>query len=161
MLGIHFKTTINQSARTNWSAVTGRIRTIAHDACYREFSLDRCVLNVHNYLLATAWFTAQVLPIPEESTRQINTAIAWHLWRGEIFRMSLYELQQNKRHGEWGLLNVAAKGRALFAYCLQAQNSHTGPMTAEWLSKWKLVPPYNNLQQCNKNSGMSRLLTPF
>jgi hypothetical protein len=161
MLGLHFTTTINQSVRTNWSAVTGRIRTIARDACYTELSLDRRVLCVHNYLLATAWFTEQVLPIPEDSTRQINTIIAWHLWRGEIFRKPLYKLQQNKRHGECGLLNVAPKGRALFAYCLQAQSSHTGSMTAEWLSKWKLVPPYNNLQQCNKNSGMSRLLTPL
>jgi hypothetical protein len=37
---------------------------------------------VHTYMLARAWFTAQVFPLPSNCERQINTTISWFSWRG-------------------------------------------------------------------------------
>jgi len=57
-------TTIQHSAVNSWRTVIGKIRTMARDAYSRTLSLDQRVLYVHNYLLATGWYTAQILPPP-------------------------------------------------------------------------------------------------
>ena len=126
---IHFKTTVNQSAHRSWTTVTGRIRSMARVAYYRELSLDKRMLYVHNYLLATAWYKAQIFPMPEACTRQVNSAIAWYLWRGDIFRVPSSTFQRRKRQGRWKLLHVAAKSRTLLFFRLRAQSQGTGSLT--------------------------------
>lgn len=122
--------------------MTGKIRSLARDAYYKELCLDRRVLYVHNYLVATAWYTAQILPMPEACTRQVNSSIAWYLWRGDIFRLPLSTLQRRKRQ-ECDLLDVA-KSRALFFFRLRAQSQDTGSLTSEGHRKWDLLMPYTN-----------------
>jgi hypothetical protein len=82
ILGICFTSTVNQSAVVSWAQVTGRIRSMTRDAYYRELCLARRILFIHCYVLATAWYMAQIFPIPADCIRQINSAIAWYLWRG-------------------------------------------------------------------------------
>ena len=57
-------TTIHQTAINIWRTVIDKIITQARDAYSRTLSLDQRVLYVHNYLLAKAWYTAQILPLP-------------------------------------------------------------------------------------------------
>jgi hypothetical protein len=64
ILGIKMTTTIQQSAINNWRTVIGKIRAQARDAYSRTLSLYQRVLYVHNYLLAKALYTAQILPPP-------------------------------------------------------------------------------------------------
>jgi hypothetical protein len=102
ILGTHFTTTIRQSAYKSWSIVTGRVRSLARDAFYRELCLDKRILYVHIYLLGTAWYRSQIISMPDVCTRQVNSAIAWYIWRGEIFRIPLSTLQRRKRQcGYW------------------------------------------------------------
>jgi hypothetical protein len=89
ILGIQFTNTVRQSAQKSWSTLTDGIRAHAREAYSREINLHQRIQYVQNFLLARAWFTAQVFPLPKGCERQINTAVAWFLWRGEIFRVPL------------------------------------------------------------------------
>ena len=64
ILGIKMTTTIHQSAINSWRKIIGKIRAQSRDAYSRTLSLDKRVFYVHNYLLAKAWYTAQILPPP-------------------------------------------------------------------------------------------------
>jgi hypothetical protein len=90
ILGVHMHNIISKSANNSWSAVTGRIRAQARHAYNRDLALDQRILYVHNFLLARAWYIAQIFPPPEECVRQIHSAISWYIWRGEIFKADLH-----------------------------------------------------------------------
>ena len=96
ILGVRMHNSVSQSANNNWSAVTGRIRAQTLDAYSRDLCLGQRIQYVHNFLLANAWYTAQIFPPPDEHVRQLNTAISWYLWRGEIFKVPLSSLQRPK-----------------------------------------------------------------
>jgi len=81
--------------------------------------------------------------MPEACTRQVNSAIAWYLWHGDIFRLPLSTFQRGKWRG-WNLLDVATKSRALFFFRLLAQSQDAGSLTSEGLRKWDLLMPYTN-----------------
>jgi hypothetical protein len=143
ILGICFTSTVNQSARISWSQVTGgynqwlMMPTIGN-------CLDRRILHVHSYVLATAWYTAQIFLIPAECVRQINSATAWHLWRGEVFRVPMSTLLREKQHGGWDLVNIAAKSQILFFCCLHMLSNCDGMLTHDWLRSWTLHKPASN-----------------
>jgi hypothetical protein len=111
ILGIRFTASINQTALANWDVVTGRIRSLTRDAYYRDLRLAWRITYIHCYVLASAWYIAQIFPIPDTNVRQINSVLAWYLWRGDIFRVPLSTLLRDKRHSGWGLVDLAAKSR--------------------------------------------------
>jgi hypothetical protein len=110
----------------------------------QELSLDQRILYVHNFLLARAWYTAQIFQPPDDCIRQLNTAVFWYLWRGDIFRVPLSTFYQHKEHGGWELTHVAANSCALLLYRLGIQGQKTGLITAGWLKKWNLLKPCKN-----------------
>jgi len=75
----YFTPSVRQTIQKNWAMVTGRIRGLALAAYYGELCLDKLILYVHTYILATAWYTAQILPMPETCVKQVNTATALYL----------------------------------------------------------------------------------
>jgi hypothetical protein len=85
ILGVQMHNTVSQSANNSWTAVTGKIRAQAREAYNRDLCLDQRIQYTDNFLLAKAWYTAQIFPAPEACVRQLNTAIAWYIWHGEIF----------------------------------------------------------------------------
>jgi len=149
ILGIHFTPSIQQTIHKNWAIKTNRIRGMAKAAYYREICLDKRISYVHAYILATAWYIAQILPLPTNCVRQINMAITWYIWRGEIFRVPLSTLQLPKKEGGWGLIDIEAKCKTLCVCRMRATRNDRGEITAEWLQKWVLTrqeenPPYVN-----------------
>jgi hypothetical protein len=144
ILGIHFASTVTQSAIFSWAQVTGQIRSMTRDAYYRELCLARRILYIHCYVLAMAWYTAQIFPIPAECIRQINSAIAWYLWRGEVFRVPMSTLLRENRNGGWDLVNLAAKSRTLFICRLNEHSKCDGMLTHDWFRHWKLQKPALN-----------------
>ena len=76
---------------------------------------QRCqVVNI--YLASTIWYTAQVLPLPPQFTKQINTEIGKFLFRGRITmgRLTLAELSRPEKDGGLGLVNIQNKADSLF-----------------------------------------------
>ena len=131
ILGIHYTITVHQSAKNNWTTVTGNIGAQTRNAYNRDLCLDKRIMYVHNFLLTKTWNTAQIFRKPEDRKRQISMVIAWFLWQGDIFRVPLSTLQQQKQQGVWGFINIAAKIRALFFYRLQPQGQENATITTE------------------------------
>jgi hypothetical protein len=134
ILGITFRETVEGSTSDTWSLVTNAVKVMTKAQYYRELCLKHRVQFVHVYLLAKLWYCAQVLPITAEALRQINTTIAWFVWKGSIFRVPLSTLYPLE--GSLGLIDVRAKCHALYlnrSFCLQ-----NGPVsfTTEWIEKW-------------------------
>jgi len=111
ILGFKLTNRSNISNKEHWCSVISQVRAAAQDAYYRKLRLDMRIRYVHEYLLAKLWHSAQIFPIPIDGVRQLNTAISWYLWRGEIFRVPLSTLQRSRDAGGWNLTNVWAKSR--------------------------------------------------
>jgi len=62
VLSIKITTTIEESAIKIWRTEIGEKRNQARDTNSRTLCLDQIVLYIHNYLLAKAWYTAQIMP---------------------------------------------------------------------------------------------------
>ena len=97
IMGVRMHNTVSQSVNNSRTAVTGKIRAQARDAFNRDLCLDQRVQYTHNYLLAKAWYTAQIFPPPEACVRHLNTAIAWYIRHGEIFKVPLVNITKTKR----------------------------------------------------------------
>ena len=138
ILGLHITRTIQTSSLRSWTLTTAKIRAQAHEAYYRELSLDKWIQYVHSHLMARIWFLAKIYPTPEVCVRQLNSTIAWFLWRGDIFRVPLSTLQRRKEEGGWGLKHLTAKSHALLLNRLRTQRSRQGTVTTEWLREWGL-----------------------
>jgi len=138
ILGFKFGNNINIASKATWCSIITQARAAAQDAYYRELSLDMRIQYVHSYLLAKIWYAAQIYPITTDGIRRLNTAIAWFLWRGEIFRVPLSTLQRGRDEGGWKLVNIWAKSRSPFIHRLQAQGQHGSTLTAAWLMKWDI-----------------------
>jgi hypothetical protein len=80
VMAVHFTSSIYRSADTNWAIVAGQIRTQAKDAYIRKPCMENRIQYIHNYLLARAWYMAQILPMPEGYRRQIDNAITEYQW---------------------------------------------------------------------------------
>jgi hypothetical protein len=52
--------------------------------------MDKRIQYIHNYLVARAWYMAQILPMPEGYWRQIDNAVAWYFWRVQLPRSTVH-----------------------------------------------------------------------
>jgi len=141
IVGFKLTNRSNKSNKEHWCNVISKVRAVAQDAYHMKLSLDMRIGCVHEYLLAKIWYSAQIFPIPIDSVRQINTAIAWFLWRGEIFRVYQSTLQRNGDGGGW---NLTAKSRTIFIQRLRAQGERVGSVTAAWMAKWNILTEVQN-----------------
>ena len=64
VLGIQVTSTVRKSAASSWATVTDNIRRQARDAYCRDLAFNQRIRYVKTYLLAKAWYTAQVFPPP-------------------------------------------------------------------------------------------------
>jgi hypothetical protein len=144
ILRFHITTMVNASGKMSWSKVTARIRAHARDTYQRELSLDNRIRYVHDYLMAKAWYIAQIFPPPDDCVKQLNTTLSWFIWKGDIFRVPLSTLQRRKGAEGWGLINLQAKCLALFIHRIRTQGQQTGTITTEWLKKWNLIKQSTN-----------------
>jgi hypothetical protein len=147
ILGVTFQSSIQNSAITSWRKVTDAIKAQAKDMYGRELLLHQRILHANVYLLAKAWFLAQILPPPTDAIRQINTVLSWCVWKGSIFRVPLFTLQLHKTQEGWGLLHLEAKCRMLLLCRMDDQGRQQGTPTERWLTMWSLRrrganPPY-------------------
>ena len=53
-------------------------------------------------------------------------------------------LHKKKKDGSWDLINMKAKGRALFLRCMRTQCQGSGTVTSEWIGTWDLETQSNN-----------------
>jgi hypothetical protein len=148
ILGINFWATTDQTTRDTWSRITGKVRMQAKKAYDRDPCLAHRIQYVHKCLLEKLWYTAQILPLARPYTQQLTTAVTWYIWKGSIFRVKLSTLQRPKRMGGMGLIDIAAKCRALLLGRVYRQGHNDKTVTAAWMRYWNLTgrrenPPHD------------------
>ena len=125
ILGFHFSNSVNSTDAESWSSVIVCVRATAQTVCCRDLAtaqtvccrnlaLDKRIAFLHDYLLAKIRYVSQIFPTPPDKIRQINTTIAWFIWKGKIFRVPLSTLQQGETGGGWNLVTAEAQCRALY-----------------------------------------------
>jgi len=57
-LGFHITSEVQDSAHKSWTINMARIRAQAQDAYCRDWSLDKSIQYVHDYLMARVWYLA-------------------------------------------------------------------------------------------------------
>jgi hypothetical protein len=137
ILGMQMTTSTNPSANRSWVLIAGTIRAQAREAYYKTLNVKQRLLYVENYLLAKAWYVAQISPPPTPGVclRQIRMAITWYIWREDIFRVPLSTLCMKREAGGWNLTNVEAKCRTLLIIRLQLQGRIAGKIMNWWLKR--------------------------
>jgi len=131
-------TNIQGSATKSWAMLTAKIRAQVQETYHRALILEHRIRYVNHFFVACAWFTTQIPPPLTDYVRQINTAIAWFLGRGAIFRVPLSTLQRPKGSGGRSLIHIMAKFMTLFMLRMEKQGRRTDTFTADWLTKWRL-----------------------
>jgi len=137
VLGFNMQKSIDRAGKSSWARITNVVRIQARETYGKDLNLAQCIQYVQVYLLANLCHTAQVFPFPRECSRQITSAIAWFLWHGAIFRVSISTLQR-KKDGGLELCDVEAKSRALLISRMWTQGKLTGTFPAEWQEYWNL-----------------------
>jgi hypothetical protein len=146
VFNFRLKNSIAQSRVSSSARITNTIRTQAIDAYSRNLGMAQRIKCVHVYLLAKLWHTVQIFTPPEECVQQIVKAMAWYIWRGAIFRVPVSTLQRRKDERGWGLIDVAAKCRALLLTRFWTQGRRERSVSAEWQKYWKLQKHVANPQ---------------
>jgi len=115
-----------------------KIRAQAAENYHRALNLESRIRCVNEVLLATAWYTTQILAAATECVRQINAALPYFIWKGAIFKVPLSTLQKPKDSGGRALIRIMAKGMALFVLRMERQKQQSGTFATDWLNKWRL-----------------------
>jgi hypothetical protein len=138
ILGFQIKSTVRESAFTNWTKTTAIIRTQAHENYWRTMTLDVRIKYVREHLVVRAWYVAQIYPPPEVRMRQLNTKISWFIWNSDISHVPLFTLYQPKEVWGCDLINFSAKSHALLLYGMRQNMMKQGTITWAWLWTWGL-----------------------
>jgi hypothetical protein len=94
VLGINFTNTIRLSAANSWTHLAQNIRIQSQDAYYRELSLHQRVQYVNIYLLAKAWYTAQVFQAANERyPANRHSSFLVHMARTNVSSANVHALQ--------------------------------------------------------------------
>jgi hypothetical protein len=136
IFGITFHRKTEQTIAHNWAIRMRIIKTQARELYSRNLGLHHRIQYVHGYLLARAWYFAQIMPMNVNTVRQINTTINWFIWNGKIFKVPLRTLQRPKKDGGWDLVNNDAKSKALHYRRMKLQGQMKGTFMAEWQRHW-------------------------
>jgi len=144
IIGFRFMSTVARSGNVTRSRVTRKVKALARDVYVRDLFLTQSIQYVHTLLLSKIWHKTQIFPAAKEQERQLLTAISWYIWRDAIFRVSLSTLQRWTGDGYLGLIDVAAKCRAIFLTRFWAVVERDGSLTAECLNVWALLSSRTN-----------------
>jgi hypothetical protein len=153
ILGIIFWATIDQTTRDTWARIGGKVRMQAKKAYDRDPCLARRIQYVHICLLAKLWYTAQITPLARPYTQQLTAGVKWYIWKEAAFTVKLSTLQRPKRMGGMGLIDIAAKCRALLLCRMYLQGHNDRMFTAAWIRYCNLAGRQENPPQAMQIPG--------
>jgi hypothetical protein len=150
ILEFKIKSIVRESVLAGWTKTIAIIKTQAQENYCRTMTLDMRIKYVHEYLMARAWYIAQIYPPPEAYVRQMNTTISWFIWKGDIFCVPLSTLYRREEQGGWDLINFFAKIQAFFLYRMRQNMMEGRTITWAWLRTWSLSakgtnPPFRDV----------------
>ena len=115
IFGVTMCSTYEQILQENWSKVNRK-----YEQCINAWKLrlldtiQQRVQVVNTFAMSKLWNLAQVLPLPEEWAKRIDTTTRNYVWRGMLEKLPLEEISNPVEKGGLGLPSLRRKARALF-----------------------------------------------
>jgi len=140
--------TIVETTRCSWYSFVTHTRHSLCSAFLRDLNLLKCVPCFNIFQFSRLWYQTQILRIVNEELRHINSATAWFIYSGSVFRMPLSIVYLEPREEGLGLIDVKAKSITFFLnqciWLLQGGATLTG----EWIELWNRTIAKVNLLIC-------------
>ena len=106
--------TYKDTATKTWKRVVRGFEQVLFSWESRQLeTLSQRVQVVRTFALSKLYYVAQVLPLPAEHRRKVESRISSFVFRGRHERLSLSELENTCENGGLGLPNIAVKADAL------------------------------------------------
>jgi hypothetical protein len=122
ILEVTFWGTTRQAMDDTWARSAEKLRIQAKKPYDRDACLTHRMRYVNTHLLFKLWYIAQILPTLRTYTQQITGAIAWYIWKGAVFKVSITTLQRPKSMGGWEMTHTEAKCNALLLCRMYTQS---------------------------------------
>ena len=104
----------NETVKQTWELVLrGLQKTLFSWGSRALNTLQQRVEVLQTFALSKLWYSAQVLPLPAQMVKKIESASSAFIFRGRPERLKLAELQNPKEEGGLGLVCVATKAECL------------------------------------------------
>jgi hypothetical protein len=92
-----FHVTIAETTRCAWSSIVTHNRHSLCSAFRRDLHCLQRVRYVNIFQLSQLWYQTKILRTVNEDLPHINSAMAWYIWSGSIFRVPLLTLYLEPR----------------------------------------------------------------
>ena len=114
VLGLIVCPKYSDTVKFTWEAVLHSLQTTLISWGSRALcTLQQRVQVLQTFALSKLWYAAQVLPLPDNIVKKIESASSTFIFRGRPERLKLAELQNTKERGGLGLVCVATKAECL------------------------------------------------
>ena len=114
VLGLIVCPKYSDTVRLTWEAVLRSLQiTLISWGSRSLCTLQQRVQVLQTFALSKLWYAAQVLPLPTNIVKKIESASSAFIFRGRPERLKLAELQNTKEKGGLGLVCVATKAECL------------------------------------------------
>ena len=124
-----------------WPAMLEKVRRTAVLFSKAHLTLRGKIAVANNHLIPLTTFVAQLVPIPEKTTKEVLTCIRDFIWNGKKSKVSLEELYKPIELGGLGLINLNCFYQSLQAkWVCRLLDPH--PLPWKPLARWALSNVY-------------------
>ena len=115
IFGVTMCPTYDGILQENWSKLNRK-----YEQCINAWKLrlldtiQQRIQVVKTFAMSKLWYMAQVLPLPEEWAKKIDTTTRNYIWRGMLEKLPLEEISNPEDKGGLNLPSVRRKARSLF-----------------------------------------------
>ena len=154
VLGIVLCPQYSETVTRTWDLVLrGFQKTLFSWGSRVLFSLQQRVTVLQTFALSKLWYAAQVLPLPTNVVKKIESASSSFIFRGRPERLKLAELQNPVEKGGLGLVCVATKAECLLLRqslrILERPASECHLHFGHWLG-FALIKTFPQLEICRR-----------
>ena len=136
IFGLQFYPTVQDTIKASWDTCKTGINNCLQSWSSRTLpTLSQRVQIINTFALSKLWYLAQVLPIPQGVTNDLEKLIRSFLWLGRMEKLPYEELVSPTNAGGLGLVNISSKCDALLITQICRVLSHRGPYR-EHLKYW-------------------------
>ena len=133
--------TYKDTVKKTWNRVVRGFEQVLFSWQSRQLeTLSQRVQVARTFALSKLYYIAQVLPLPGEHRRKVESRLSSFIFRGRHERLKLCELENNCEKGGLGLPNLSVKADSLlmkqFCRILSLPNEDSFRMVGYWLGSF-------------------------
>ena len=113
ILGITLAADIKESRNLTFQPIVQSIKQKCFENKSRILCLKQKIWFIKTYVLSKLWYAAQVLAVPQQFIRQIQSTSLYYIWSGSLFRVPYTTLVRPCTEGGLEMVDIKQKCKAL------------------------------------------------